>query len=429
MCGLIYCRFHMKRNILYLCVMRYKDYFAFLFLLFLFTAFSLFSCVSAQSPDAVEAELHGETQIVLGVERTQLYFPFLVDKKVAVVANHTSRIKNVHLVDSLISAGIKVVKIFTPEHGFRGRADAGETISDAVDVKTGLPIVSLYGNNKKPTEAQLEDVDVFLFDIQDVGARFYTYISSLHYVMEACAENNIPLIVLDRPNPNGFYVDGPVLQQAQQSFVGMHPVPVVHGMTIGEYAEMINGESWLNGGIHCDLKVVRMKNYDHSRKYQLPVKPSPNLPNMLSVYLYPSLCFFEGTAISVGRGTLFPFQQIGHPSLKTYNYFFIPKSMVGATDPKLEGQECFGYFFNADTVEKWLENPRINLDWLLEFYAAFEDKDEFFNSYFNLLAGNTELKKAIIAGKTADEIRKSWQKDLKEFKLIRKKYLLYEDFE
>lgn len=421
-------RFPINKIILYLCGMRQKNYSAFLFLFFLFVEFSLSSCASAPSSNNIKTGLKGENQILLAAERTEQYFPLLNNKKVALVANHSSRIKDVHIVDSLISAGINVVKIFTPEHGFRGKADAGEKISDAVDAKTGLPIVSLYGNNKKPTANQLKEVDVVLFDIQDVGARFYTYISTLHYVMEACAENGVALIVLDRPNPNGFYVDGPVLEEAQQSFVGMHPVPVVHGMTIGEYAMMINGENWLENGAQCNLKVVKMQNYDHSKKYQLPVKPSPNLPNMLSVYLYPSLCFFEGTAISVGRGTLFPFQQIGHPSFKSYNHLFIPKSMVGATDPKLEGRECFGYFFNADSVEKWLENPRINLDWLLEFYAAFKEKDEFFNSYFNLLAGNTELKQAIVAGKTSEEIRTSWQKDLKEFKLIRKKYLLYKDF-
>lgn len=404
------------------------------FLFFIGLSFCFSSCAGAQTSNDFSEGLHERNpteihEIVNGAERTFAYFPKIRSKKVALVGNHSSRINNVHLVDSLLSAGMQIVKIFTPEHGFRGEANAGESIADGVDPKTGIPIVSLYGSNKKPTDEQLKDVEIVIFDIQDVGARFYTYISTLHYVMEACAENGIRLIVLDRPNPNGFYVDGPILEKEHQSFVGMHPIPVVHGMTIGEYALMINGEKWLKNGVQCDLQVVETGNYDHTIKYQLPVKPSPNLPNMLSVYLYPSLCFFEGTAISVGRGTEFPFQQIGHPSLKGYEHMFVPRPMIGAGNPKLEGKKCFGYFFGADSVENWLENPKLNLKWLVEFYAAYEDKENFFNTYFNVLAGNSKLKNAIVNGQSAGEIRKSWQKDLQNFKALRKKYLLYKDFE
>lgn len=369
-----------------------------------------------------------ENAIVLGVERMEDYMRFLKYKEVAIVANHTSRIQNSHLVDSLLSKGINIRKVFSPEHGFRGEADAGASVVSSIDTSTMIPIVSLYGKNKKPTKKQLEGVDVVIFDIQDVGARFYTYISTMHYVMEACAEQHIPFIVLDRPNPNSFYIDGPILEEEHSSFVGLHPVPVVHGMTVGEYAKMINGEFWLKDSMQCQLMVIEMQNYDHSMKYSLPIPPSPNLPNMLSIYLYPSLCFFEGTSLSVGRGTEHPFQQVGHPLLKGYEHRFKPTSMPGAKDPVLKNKHCRGLFFNEDSVKNWMKEPKIQLKWLLEIYADFPDKQKFFNSYFNNLAGNSKLKASIEAGKSAQEIRSSWAAGLEKFKAVRKKYLIYEDF-
>ena len=287
-------------------------------------------------------ELFCNKNVTVGAESISDYIQDLENKKVAVVGNQSSLVNGVHLVDTLISLNIDVVKVFSPEHGFRGKADAGEKVKSGIDSKTGLSIISLYGSNKKPKAEQLKGVDVVLFDIQDVGARFYTYISTLHYVMEACAENNIKLIVLDRPNPNGHYVDGQVLNPKYKSFVGMHQVPVVHGMTIGEYAQMINGENWLKNEIKCDLKVVNVKGWDHTQFYKLPIKPSPNLPNMLSIYLYPSLCFFEGTVVSVGRGTSFPFQVVGHPKFGEATFNFTPKPTSGAKHTKLENEKCFG---------------------------------------------------------------------------------------
>jgi len=356
--------------------------------------------------------------IVLGAERTDTYLPLLKNKKVGVVGNQTSMIANTHLVDSLLSLGIDVVKVFSPEHGFRGKADAGAIIEDGIDSKTGIPIISLYGKNKKPKDEQLQGIDILVFDIQDVGVRFYTYISTLHYVMEAASESNIKVIVLDRPNPNGHYVDGPILDTAFQSFVGMHPIPIVHGMTIGEYAKMINGENWI--ATKCELIVIEMENYTHNTNYDLPIKPSPNLPNARSVNLYPSLCLFEGTTISIGRGTDYPFQHFGAPYLKS-NYSFIPKSGEGSKYPKHENIMCFG------TDLRFQENylTTINLNWIIEAYKQCSEKEAFFNNFFNTLAGTDKLKKQIIAGKTAREIKASWQEGLDEFKKIRKKYLIY----
>jgi uncharacterized protein YbbC (DUF1343 family) len=356
--------------------------------------------------------------IVLGAERTDTYLPLLKNKKVGVVGNQTSMIANTHLVDSLLSLGIDVVKVFSPEHGFRGKADAGAIIEDGIDSKTGIPIISLYGKNKKPKDEQLQRIDILVFDIQDVGVRFYTYISTLHYVMEAASESNIKVIVLDRPNPNGHYVDGPILDTAFQSFVGMHPIPIVHGMTIGEYAKMINGENWI--ATKCELIVIKMENYTHNTNYDLPIKPSPNLPNARSVNLYPSLCLFEGTTISIGRGTDYPFQHFGAPYLKS-NYSFIPKSGEGSKYPKHENIMCFG------TDLRFQENylTTINLNWIIEAYKQCSEKEAFFNNFFNTLAGTDKLKKQIIAGKTAREIKASWQEGLDEFKKIRKKYFIY----
>jgi uncharacterized protein YbbC (DUF1343 family) len=310
-------------------------------------------------------------------------------------------IGNTHLVDSLLSLGINIITVFSPEHGFRGTADAGAKIEDGIDSKTGLPIISLYGNNKKPRKEQLKGIDILVFDIQDVGVRFYTYISTLHYVMEAAAENNIKVIVLDRPNPNGHYVDGPILDTNFKSFVGMHPVPIVHGMTIGEYAKMINGENWIT--TRCELIVIEMENYTHNTNYDLPIKPSPNLQNARAVNLYPSLCLFEGTNISVGRGTDYPFQHFGAPYLKS-NYSFMPKSGEGSKYPKHEDIVCFGTDLRFQ--EDYLTD--LNLNWIIETFKQCSEKEEFFNNFFDKLAGTDKLKKQIIAGMTAKEIKASW---------------------
>jgi len=358
----------------------------------------------------------------LGADQTDVYFPLLKDKSVAVVGNQSSLIASTHLVDSLLNSEIEVVKVFSPEHGFRGTADAGAYIESGVDERTGLPIVSLYGSNKKPKPNQLEDVDVLVFDIQDVGARFYTYISTLHYVMEAAAEYSIPVLVLDRPNPNGHYVDGPVLDTAYRSFVGMHPIPIVHGMTIGEYAQMINGEKWLKDGLHCELTVVPMTSYNRNIPYDLPVKPSPNLPNAQAVNLYPSLCLFEGTNISVGRGTELPFQHYGAPFL-TSDYSFTPKSSPGAKSPKYEGKKCFGKDLSKHPILN-----QLNLSFLIDTYKECQNKDEFFNPFFDKLAGNKVLRNQINDGKSEEEIRQSWAPELEGFVKMRNTYLLYPFF-
>lgn len=344
---------------------------------------------------------------------------------VGVVAHHASYINDVHLVDTLMQLGVKVQAIFAPEHGFRGNADAGADINNEVDERTGLPVYSLHGKSKKPSVDQLQGIDVLLFDLQDVGVRFYTYISTLHYVMEACAEQGVKVIVLDRPNPNDHYVDGPILKEKFKSFVGMHPVPVVYGMTIGEYAQMINGEFWLKDSIQCDLEVIEMPNYHHGMPVQLPIKPSPNLPNMRSIDLYPSLCFFEGTVVSVGRGTSFPFQVYGHPSFEGQKAFqFTPQPTVGASSPKLNGEVCFGEDLRKDTLRSM---DGLNLDWLVEAYGMSDRPSEFFlkNHFIDLLAGTDELRKWIVAGQSADEIQKKWSVELGEFRQTRSKYLIY----
>ena len=358
------------------------------------------------------------SQIKVAAERTKAYLPLLEDNKIAIVGNQTSMIKNTHLVDSLISLEVDVIKVFSPEHGFRGKADAGAKIEDGIDVKTGIPIISLYGKNKKPSSKQLENIDVLLFDIQDVGARFYTYISTLHYVMEAAGEHNIKVIILDRPNPNGHYIDGPIREDGFESFVGMHPIPIVHGMTIGEYAKMINGENWISK--RCDLTVIEMENYTHDMHYDLPIKPSPNLPNSKSINLYPSLCLFEGTNISIGRGTDYPFQHFGAPYLES-NYSFTPKSGEGSKYPKHKNIECFG------TDLRFQDNylTDINLNWIINSYNNCPYKEKFFTNFFDKLAGTDKLRLQIIDGKTEKEIKGSWIDGLDKFKLTRKKYLLY----
>lgn len=367
--------------------------------------------------------------ITPGAERTSLYFSLIKDKNIALVANHSSLIGGQHLVDSLLRSGMNVIRVFSPEHGFRGKADAGEKVADAIDRVTGLPVISLYGDNKKPREQDLNDIDIVIFDIQDVGARFYTYISTMTYMMQACASSGIQMLVLDRPNPNGFYVDGPVLEQEFSSFVGLHPVPIVHGMTVGEYARMVNGEGWLENGLTCQLTVVPVGNYSHSLFYELPVSPSPNLPNKYAVYLYPSLCLFEGTIVSVGRGTEFPFQVIGHPQYTLGSYVFTPRPMPGATNPPLIETKCIGYNLTSYAEGMYDRPGQINLAWLIDFHNQLAEKSRFFNSFFEKLTGTAELRKQIEQGLSEEAIRASWQTKLDEFKRIRKKYLLYDDFE
>ncbi|MBK8498163.1 MAG: DUF1343 domain-containing protein [Flavobacteriales bacterium] len=375
--------------------------------------------VMAQGPPA---------PIVVGAARTTAYLPLLHGLRIGVVTNQTGVIGGTHLVDSLLALKVDVTKVFAPEHGFRGDADAGEHVKDQRDARTGLPIISLYGLNKKPTAAQLADVDLLLFDIQDVGVRYYTYISTLHYSMEAAMENGKKVIVLDRPNPNGFYVDGPVLDMKHSSFVGMHPVPVVHGMTLGEYARMINGEGWLKGRRRCDLTVIECLEYDHDRLYKLPIRPSPNLPNESAVYLYPSLGFFEGTIVSVGRGTERPFQCIGYPGNPVGQFHFTPVSMPGAKDPPHKGTECTGIDLQAYGAFHSRLEKRIHLHWLIGLYREAADKQSFFNPFFDNLAGGTELRERIVRGEDEDTIRASWQPALQAFLKMRQKYLLYDDF-
>lgn len=363
-----------------------------------------------------------------GAERVALYLPLLKDKRVAVVTNQTGVIGHAHLVDSLLALKVDLVKVFAPEHGFRGTADAGEHVASGRDERTGLPLVSLYGKNKKPSAEQLADVDVVVFDIQDVGVRFYTFVGTLHYVMEACAENHRPLIVLDRPDPNGFYVDGPVLDTAYASFVGMHPVPLVHGMTIGEYAGMINGEGWLKGGAKCDMKVIPCVGYDHGVFYTLPVKPSPNLPNMAAVYLYPSLGLFEGTIVSVGRGTEQPFQCIGYPGCTEGAFRFTPRSMPGAKDPPHKDAECRGMDLREYGTFITRLEPAVHLHWLIGMYAGAKDRYAFFTPFFDKLAGGPSLREALRRGDDEARIRESWKPGIAAFKRMRQKYLLYDDF-
>lgn len=356
----------------------------------------------------------------VGAVQFDRYLPLLEGKRVALVVNHTSMAGNVHLADTLKSLGVNLVKIFAPEHGFRGTADPGEHIKDGVDQKLGLPVISLYGSNRKPKPEQLEDVDVAVFDIQDVGTRFYTYISTLHYVMEACAESGKKVVVLDRPNPNA-YVDGPVLDTAFRSFVGMHPIPVVHGLTVGELARMINGEGWLVGGRQCELEVIPVTGWQRDEFYSCPVKPSPNLPNDQAIRLYPSLCFFEGTVISVGRGTQTPFQVIGNPLLVDMPYHFTPVSIEGMMkNPPFENQVCYGVDLRTVPVER-----RLNLQYVIDMYEAYPDKKNFFTRYFNTLAGNAILRKQIEDGLSEAEIRESWKPGLEEYLRMREKYLLY----
>lgn len=365
--------------------------------------------------------------LMTGAQQTDKYFPILQNKNIVLVVNQTSVIGGTHLVDTLVKSGIKISKIFAPEHGFRGTADAGEKVKNGKDAATGIPLISLYGKHKKPLPEDLKNIDLVVFDIQDVGARFYTYISTMSYVMEACAEQNIPFLALDRPNPNGHFIDGPILEKSFSSFVGLHPVPVVHGMTVGEYARMVNGEKWLKNGVQCDLMVTSCTGYDHEKFYALPVKPSPNLPNMKSIYLYPSLCFFEGTTVNAGRGTDKQFQVFGDPKSTVGDFNYTPTSRPGAKYPKHEGKVCNGYDLSNLELIYLQKQSKLNLTYLMDFYQNYPDKKSFFlaNNFFDKLAGTDALRKAIIAGKTEAEIRESWQVKLEEYRVMREQYLLY----
>ena len=390
---------------------------------------SFFACSGGQNINESQNSKNQNTlkisdSIVCGAEQPEIYLNKIKAKRVGLVVNQSSLVKEKHLVDFLIENKINVVKIFALEHGFRGNIDRGNHISNEKDERTGLPIVSLFGKNRKPTEAQLADLDIVIFDIQDAGARFFTYISSLHELMEACAANSKKLLILDRPNPLGDYVDGPVRQAKFKSFIGKHAIPIVHGLTVAELALMVNGEKWLENGKICNLEIVKVKNYKHSDKYILPVKPSPNLPNHLSVRLYPSLCFFEGTIISIGRGTEFPFQLIGYPDAKLGDSLFIPEDKPGMQmDPEHEGKVCYGLDLrklNPDSI-------RFTLKYLIDFYQKFPEKEKFFNrpEWINLLAGNDLLLKQIMAGLSEEEIKASWKEELDKYKEMRKKYLIY----
>lgn len=363
-----------------------------------------------------------DTTLFTGADQLDKLVPLLEGKRVALVVNQTSVVGDTHLVDTLRASGINLIKIFAPEHGFRGTAANGEVVADGIDLKTGLLLVSLYGTNRKPTPEQLTDIDVVVFDIQDVGVRFYTYLSTMHLVMEACAENNKKIIVLDRPNPHGDMVDGPVMQDEFKSFVGMHPIPIAHGMTLGELARMINGEGWLANAVRCDLEVIPLQHWRHSDTYNLPVSPSPNLPNNHAIRLYPSLCLFEGTVISVGRGTQMPFEAIGHPSLTGMPFSFTPITIEGvAVNPPHEGKVCYG-------LDLRQEQPgnQLDLSYLIRMYEAFPYKDTFFNTYFERLAGTRKLREQIQSGLDEAAIRDSWKDELEAFRALRKKYLLYE---
>ncbi len=398
---------------------------------FAFVLFIVLNCVHCSSKQNTTPPAHDnipaaekeqpQNKLATGADQIDLLLPKIQGKHIALVVNYTAVVGKTHLADTLKSYGVSIKKIMSPEHGFRGTATAGEHVKDGFDTKTGLPVVSLYGQNRKPTPEQLKDVDIVIFDIQDVGVRFFTYVGTLHYVMEACAENGKKLIVLDRPNPNAGYIDGPVLLPEFKSFIGMHPVPVVHGLTVGEYAQMINGEGWLEGKKKCDLEVIPLKNWKHSDPYSLPIKPSPNLPNDQAVKLYPTICFFEGTALSLGRGTQIPFQVIGHPDLKGMPFQFTPVDLPGmAIDPPLENKVCNG--LDLRTVEV---PEKIALHYLIDMYKAFPDKEKFFVPHFARWAGNTLLAQQIKDGMSEDQIRESWQKDLAAYKEIRNKYLMY----
>ena len=396
-------------------------------ILLLFLAFLANACTSQKAVNQKVTEKETSKEIAVGAARTSEYLFILKGKNVALVVNQTSTIGNTHLVDSLLSLGISVKKIFSPEHGFRGDSEAGEKVKDGKDGKTGLPILSLHGKKFKPDAADLQDVDIVVFDIQDVGARFYTYISTLHYVMEACAENKKQLLILDRPNPNGHYVDGPVLEAKFKSFVGLDPLPIVHGLTLGEFAQMANGEGFLDKKIQCNIQIIKCLNYSHDVFYSLPTPPSPNLKTMRSIYLYPSICFFEGTNVSLGRGTETPFEIIGYPKNPSGDFTFTPKPNAASTKPPLSGELCKGFSFSNAKMNDLQNAKQLNINYLIDFYKNNPNKKDYFlaNNFIDKLAGTDQLRKMILEGKSEAEIRKSWQSELSIFKAMRKKYLLY----
>lgn len=398
-------------------------------LIFLMLPYLVIGCTSKTTKSENKQEILKAviSEIKTGADQTNKYLPLLEGKRVGLVVNQTAEIDGVNLVDTLKSAGVNIKAIFGPEHGFRGDADAGEKVGNYIDKKSGIPVISLYGSKKAPSKEDLKDLDILIFDIQDVGARFYTYTITMSDVMQACAENNTPLMILDRPNPIGDFIDGPILDSAFKSGVGMHQIPITHGLTVAEFAKMVNGENWLKNNLKCKLTIIEMLNYDHSKEYALPVKPSPNLPNMLSIYLYPSTCLFEGTAISQGRGTMDPFQILGHPSLKDkYSFSFKPVSIKGMSkNPPLENQICYGIDFRNMPIEEARNKKQLDLKLLIELYNAFPEKDKFFTPFFNKLAGTDQLMKQVKEGKTEEEIRETWKAGLKKYKETRKKYLLY----
>ena len=389
----------------------------------------------AVDPGVPSAKRQSSRHILTGADQTEKYLPYLKGKRVAMVVNPTSIIGSTTSVDSLKALGVNIVKIFGPEHGFRGDASAGAKVDDSIDEKTGIPAISLYGKHNKPTAEEMKDVDLMIFDIQDVGVRFYTYINTLQRVMEACADNGKELLILDRPNPNGFYVDGPILEPHLKSGIGINPIPIVHGLTVAEYAQMLNGEGWLENKAKCKLKIIKVANYVHSMPYTLPVKPSPNLNTDQSILLYPTLCLFEGTIISQGRGTQFPFTVLGNPDLKgKYKFFFTPRSIKGmAETPLHQDKDCYGLDLRKYNTNKFRKTGEINLSWLMELYAAYPHKEKFFDykqsnqmGNFDKLAGTENLRKQIIAGKSEEEIRQSWEPGLSQYKIMRKKYLIYQ---
>ena len=383
-------------------------------------SFMIAMAVMACSADKADSTLQ------TGAQQFSEYMPLIKGKRLAIVANQTSTVGDKHLVDTLLSLGADIKLIFAPEHGFRDLADAGAVITSGADPVTGIQVISLYSSKKKPSAEDLAGIDAVIYDIQDVGTRFYTYLTTMCYVMEACAENGKPFIVMDRPNPNGYYVDGPILDTAgYRSFVGLHPIPVVHGMTLGEYAGMVNGEGWLANGVKCDLTVIKCIGYTHETMYELPVIPSPNLPNMNSIYLYPSVCFSEGTVLSCGRGTDFAFQVLGAPKLPATGFSFTPKPTFGSSNPKYNGEVCYGTDLRNALKDGLVPKPEMNLDWIIDAYKAYPEKEKFFTGYFDTLAGSSALREQIISGMTSEEIKATWSAGLDQFKLTRQKYLLY----
>ncbi len=407
---------------------------AFLNLFLALNIFLLFACTQKQTTNKYSVDTSTKTSIITGADQISAYLPLLKGKRVAMLVNQTSIIGKKASVDSLLSLGVNIVKVFGPEHGFRGNASAGAKVSNEVDAKTGIPIISLYGKIKRPTKEHLGDVDVMIFDVQDVGARFYTYINTLAHVMESCAENGKELIILDRPNPNGFLVDGPILEKQHYSGIGIFPIPIAHGLTIGEFALMINGEGWIPNKLQCKINVVKIANYNHEISYDLPVFPSPNLNSQQSILLYPSTCLFEGTILSQGRGTYIPFTVLGAPALKgKYDFTFKPVSIQGMSETPLHQNEaCFGLDLRKYDVSIFKKTKQINLSWMMELYKAYPMKDKFFDRTqskqmgdINKLAGTERFKEQIVAGVSEAEIRKSWEPGLSEFKVLRKKYLIY----